>query len=341
MKAVNHIISLFTGIGIILLGSCSAEEEHNLFPTENTVSVHLTINEHSGYTRAPGDVTLSVNRILLLPFRKKDEASTNNPANFVPEYSSARQLNVGSFPVIATKLNLSSTSTYQLVIIGYNQNDYDFSNQNDVARKFSIISTATPATLTNLCLQPTNPAIVPEFFSCIGTGYSNASAIGETFKPSQINNVKGVLTRMVSGLSLQVSNIPNYVKSITLAAEQLVTGIRTTDAAPLTWQTANDGGVKVLKTKTPTSGNVNFNLYMLPTTVTHSTLLYLDVAYGSGFTERYTVKIPDSEGVVSGNRITFSPNQWVRITGDYAAIKFGFTLAGNINLDDNAWDGIQ
>ena len=128
---------------------------------------------------------------------------------------------------------------------------------------------------------------------------------------------------------------------MTLVAEQLVTGIRTTDAVPLTWQTAGDGGVRILGTRTPVSGNVNFNLYMLPTTATRKTLLYLDVAYGNGFTERYTVKIPDSEGVVSGNRITFDSNHWVKIAGDYSAINPGFTLVGNINLDDNAWDGIQ
>ena len=227
------------------------------------------------------------------------------------------------------------------MIIGYNQNDYDFLNQNDATRRFSIISTAIPATLANVCLQPANPAVVPEYFSCIGTGYLNASAVGQTFKPSQVNNVKGILTRLVSGLSLQVSNVPGYVKSMTLVAEQLVTGIRTTDAVPLTWQTAGDGGVRILGTRTPVSGNVNFNLYMLPTTATRKTLLYLDVAYGNGFTERYTVKIPDSEGVVSGNRITFDSNHWVKIAGDYSAINLGFTLVGNINLDDNAWDGIQ
>ena len=74
---------------------------------------------------------------------------------------------------------------------------------------------------------------------------------------------------------------------------------------------------------------------------TRNTLLYLDVAYGTGFKERYTVKIPDQTGVVSGNRITFDSNHWVKITGDYSSINLGFTLSGNINLDDNAWDGIQ
>lgn len=341
MKTANHIISLLTGVGMILFGGCSAEENRDLFPDESTISVHLMINGNNSYTRAPGDAALSVNRILILPFRKTNEALANDPVNFVPEYSSARQLNVGSFPAIAVMLSLSSTSTYQLAIIGYNQNDYDFVNQGSATRRFSITSTTTPATLANVCLQPVNVPVVPEFFSCIGTGYLNATMVGQIFKPSQVNNVKGTLTRLVSGLSLQVSNIPGYVKSMTLVAEQLVTGIKVTDAVPLMWQTAGDGGMKTLGTKLPVSGSVNFNLYMLPTTTARRTLLYLDVNYGGGFTERYTVKVPDNAGVVSENRITFDSNHWVKITGDYSAINLGFTLAGNINLDDNAWDGIQ
>jgi len=341
MKLTNHIIALLMGIGMILLGGCSTEESRDLFPDESIVPVHLAISGNSSYTRAPGDAALSVNRILILPFRKTNEALTDDPANFVPEYSSARQLNVNSFPAVATMLNLSAASTYQLVIIGYNQSDYDFANQTSATRKFSIASTVTPATLANLYLQPTNAAIVPELFSCTGTGYLKNVLVGQKFKPSQVDNVKGTLTRLVSALSLQVNNVPGYVNAMTLIAERLVTGIRITDAAPLAWQTDDDSETKTLGTKKPVSGIVSFNLYMLPTTTSRNTLLYLNVAYGTGFKERYTVKIPDQTGVVSGNRITFDSNHWVKITGDYSSINLGFTLSGNINLDDNAWDGIQ
>ncbi len=329
------------GIGLVVLGGCSTEDNRDLFPIESSIPVHLTITGINCYSRAPGDAAMSVNRILIIPFRKMNENLSNDPVNFIPEYNSARQLNVGTFPAVTTMLNLPLSSTYQLAIIGYNQNDYDFMNQNDALRKFSITSTSTPATLTNVCLQPSNAAIVPEFFSCLGIGYLKSTMVGPSFKPSQINNVKGTLVRLVSGLSLQINNIPSYVKSITLVAERLVTGIRASDAAPLTWQTAGDGSLKTLGTRAPVSGTVNFNLFMLPTTAARSTLLYLDVAYGNGFTERYTVKVPDSSGVVSGNRIIFNSNHWVKITGDYSSVNLGFTLTCNINLDDNAWDGIQ
>lgn len=329
------------GIGLVVFGGCSSEDYRDLSPIESPIPVHLTITGINCHSRAPGDAAMSVNRILIIPFRKTNENLSNDPANFIPDYGSARQLNVGSFPTVATMLNLSPLSTYQLAIIGYNQNNYDFMNQNDALRKFSITSISTPATLANVCLQLTDATVVPEFFSCLGIGYMNSTMAGPAFKPSQINNVKGTLVRLVSGLSLQINNVPGYVKSMTLVAERLVTGIRASDAAPLTWQTAGDGNFKTLGTRTPVSGTVNFNLFMMPTTAARSTLLYLDVAYGNGFTERYTVKVTDSTGVVSGNRIIFNSNHWVKITGDYSSVNLGFTLTNNINLDDNAWDGIQ
>lgn len=329
------------GIGLVVSGGCSAEDNQDLPHAEISIPVHLTINDICCNSRAPGDAAMSVNRILIIPFRKTNENLSNDPANFIPDYNSARQLNVGTFPTVASTLNLSPSSTYQLTIIGYNQNDYDFMNPTDALQKFSITSAASPASLANICLQTTNPAVVPEFFSCSGIGYMNSTMVGPAFKPSQINNVEGTLVRRVSGLSLRMNNIPGYVKSITLIAERLVTGIRASDAAPLTWQAAGDGTQKTLGTKIPVSGTVYFNLFMLPTTAARSTMLYLDVAYGNGFTERYTVKLPDSPGVVSGNRITFDSNHWVKITGNYSSVNLGFTLSGDINLDDNAWDGIQ
>lgn len=164
MKKANYIMTLLVGIGLIGLGACSVEENQDLLPDEGIVSVNLEISRDGNYTRAPGDAALSVNRILILPFRKTDEALTNDPANFVLEYASARQLNVASFPAVAAMLKLTAASTYQLVIIGYNQSDYDFANPNSVMRRFNIGSTATPATLANLYLQPVNAPVVPEFF---------------------------------------------------------------------------------------------------------------------------------------------------------------------------------
>ena len=52
------------------------------------------------------------------------------------------------------------------------------------------------------------------------------------------------------------------------------------------------------------------------------------------------MQITNEPNVVSGNRITFSPNHWVKITGNFTNSGLVFILSGTINLDDNAWDGI-
>lgn len=334
MRTGIYQVGLLLGMGIAILSGCSDEESMGKSMEESTIPVYLTITEG---TRTPNDTDVSVNRVLILPFRKIDEGLPDSLEYFVPEYSSARQMDVSPFPAVATMLNLSASSTYRMIIVGYNQSDFNFTDTSGVLQKFSIMSTATPATMKNMYLKPTDVANVPEFFSCAGIGYKGQNMVGQAFKPMQINSIKGELRRIVSGLNLQIRNIPGYVKSMTLMAERTVTGIRATDAEPMTWRTET----KVLETKTSVQKNVDFSLFMLPTGTERSTLLYLDVTYGDAFTERYTVNISDKAGVVSGNKITFVPNQWVKITGDYSALNIGFTLDNEINLDDNAWDGIQ
>lgn len=342
MCNVNHTLCfLAVLLGAFILGGCTAEEDLPAAPPENTVPVRFEIqSDNQVLSRAPGDITLSANRILILPFIKTNESLDNSAGNFIPVYAAAKQLNVSNFPAVSTMLNLVATSTYQILVIGYNQNDYDFANQASASKRFDIGSVTTPTTLHNLYLKPVSAIDVPEFFSCIGNAYSGSTLKGNTFKPSEINYVQGNLKRRVSGLSLTMTGIPAYVSSITLVAERLVTASKATDATPLQWQTAGDAGLKVFEKQIPVAGKVSFNKFVLSTLDAQNTYLYLDVTYGI-FTDRYTVKVADVAGVSAANRITFTPNHWVRITGTYASINLGFTIAGNINLDDNNWDGIQ
>lgn len=339
-KTSNKLYFLSGILAVLLLYGCSADDTP-VIPPGDTVPVRFEINSDSlAYTRAPGDAVLSVNRILLLPFKKTNESATNDAVNFVPDFNAAKQFDINSFPVVATMLNLSAASTYQVVAIGYNRNDFDFKNQNNPSRRFSIGPTAS-ATMANLYLQPTNVTSVPEFFSCIGNGYQkNGTMVGRYFKPGDINYIQGNMKRIVSGMTLTINNIPGFVNSVSLSAENLVNTISPVDGTPLSAQTTGDGGTRLLDTKIPASNTVTFNRYMLATLDMYKSLFYLDVAYGL-LTDRYTLKIADNSGIVSGNRITFTPNHWVRITGDYANINIGFTISDNVNLDDNLWDGIQ
>ena len=113
MRKAGYITILLTGfLATLLLGSCSTDDVAEL-PLEEGVPVRFEIKRDGVMSRALGDAALSVNRILILPFRKTDEALPNDAANFVPEYSAARQLDVNSFPAVVTMLNLSAASTYQ------------------------------------------------------------------------------------------------------------------------------------------------------------------------------------------------------------------------------------
>lgn len=321
------------------IGGCTVDETAGEDPA-GIIGVKLSIDGDMAFTRAPGDAALSVNRILIVPFRKIDESLTDDPANYVPDYSAARQIDVNSFPTVATMLNLSTASTYQIMIIGYNRNDYDFANQSSASRTFSLGSTVTPATLANFYLQPVKPTVVPEFFTCMGNGYMKGTLVGPTFKPSQVNHVQANLKRIVSGFTLDISNIPSFITTVSLVAEKLVTATRGMDGASLLWQVVGDGGLRTFDKVTPVAGKAHFNYYMLATPDAQKTLFYLDVSYGM-FVERYTMNVADLLNVSSGNRITFAPNHWVQVTGDYVKINLGFTITDNINLDDNAWDGIQ
>lgn len=337
MNTKRHLSCLLVlALASILAASCSSDELYEE-ATEETVSIQVDISNDKPATRAPGDAVLSVNRILILPFRKTNESLADDAANFAPEYASARQLDVSSFPVITTKLNLTSGSTYRIMVIGYNKNDYDFTNQSANSRRFDLGSTDN--TLNGFYLKPVNPTDVPEFFTCVSNGYMSSSLVGPSFRPEQVNQIQGVLKRIVSGLTLEVNQIPGLVKSIALSAERLITETRATDGTPLVWQEAGDNGNKSIGSLVPVSGKVVFNIYLLATTQTRPTLFYLDVAYGS-FTESYTLKVQDKAGVASGNRISFTPNNWVKVAGSYANINLGFVVTDVINLDDNAWDGL-
>lgn len=328
-------------LGVLLsVAACTEEAPPGFNPDESaeTIPVQVNVVTDEAQTRAPSDPALSVNRILLIPFRKTSEALADDPANFVADYSAARQFAVSTFPTVATMLNLQAGSTYRIMILGYSSIDYDFAVPNSATRRFDI--GGSPANLANVFLKPLNVMGVPEFFSCMGTGYMNGTAVGQSFRSDQINNITGTLQRIVSGLTLTLNQIPGYVKSVTLVAEQLVTATRATDGTALQWQTTGDGASRTMAVRIPVAGSVTFDQFLLAIPDARKTLLYLDIAY-STFVERHTVLIADSSGLISGNRIIFKPNEWVKLTGSYNTINLGFTLANNVNLDDNVWDGIQ
>lgn len=329
---------------LITFSSCTAGMDENKEIADCKSNVKVEINLASRTSRSQeylGSPGYSVDRILLLPFKKTDESLSNTDANFTPDYAAAKQLDVSSFPVLSMTMSLNSLSTYKILVLGFKRTDYNVSDQNNISRTFSLGATTTPVTLSNFHLQVMAATVVPELFAATCICYNNGTLVGEYFKPFNLQDIslKGTLNRVVSGLSLKVTDIPGYVTSVSLTADHLVKAIQPIGATPTLWQTTGDGENRILATQSPSGGIVSFENLLLPTTSGYATKLYLDLKYGT-LTERYTVNVSNVTGVSSSNNITFTKNQVVSITGSYNTINLGFVLTANINLEDDIWDGI-
>ncbi len=344
MRYKNFVYVLYCMFGIaasIFIQGCSKDDDE--IPDKNKIVVPFALNANQKdlLLASFNNSSYTVNRVLILPFKKNNEAATNDDANFIPDFGAAKQFNVNTFPAYATiMLNLTQNTSYKVLVVGYNRNDYDFSNPTATGTRFSINSISNPISLENIQLSLTSPVVVPEFFVCTCSATLNNVPVGNVFLAQRGIKLSGGMKRLVSGLSLEITNIPAFVDSVTLVAERLVTAVKAKDATPTAWQIAGDSGNKTLGKQAPINHVVSFKNYLLPTFDAHKTKLFLDVHYGR-FTERYTVKVPDVAGVSSANSITFMPNQAVEINGNYSHINLGFTISGTINLDDNSWDGIH
>ncbi len=325
---------------VLLLSGCAQDEVSD--PEDNQkVLVPVEISGiNLVQTKALGDPTHTVDRILILPFKKTDENASNDDYNFILDYASVVQFDVNSF-AYSTMLSLPKSVTYKIMVIGYGRNDYDWSSRNSNTGRFQIYSVIeSNGRLDFVYLYANVPNDVPEIFTAAGTAYNDAIAVGESFKAEQINKLTANLTRAVSGISLSISNVPSSVKSVTLITDHLVSGMRLRDRFISGW--VSQGGIMILDTKAPVAGKITFSKYLLPMYIYQdaSTKLYLDIMYNDNTTRRYTVKVPDVAGLSSANNITFAPNNMVFISGDYLNMDIGFQIQYAINLDDDIWDGI-
>lgn len=356
MKTDNHkpytdrLLSFFAVAGAcwVLLAGCSkGEEPEDLQLPEEGVRVELVLPDIP--SKAIGDPTYAVNRLLLIPFKKIDETGADVASNFAPVYASAKQIDVRALTAHVLIPDLNPASTYRMLAIGYEKADYNFnpSAPEGVSNRFSIGAATAPVTLANFHLKTVSPVDVPEFFTVVCTAHGKGDvAIGQSFKPATVKKLRGTLTRLVSGISVTINDIPTFVKSIQLSAEQLVIASTAapvipadTAGRPTVWQTVGDAGTKILGTAVPAARIVKFEKLILPTFNVRKTRLMLKVSYGST-SETYTVKVPDKAGVSSTNYLMFRTNQAIRITGSYNNINLGFTISSTVNLDDNAWDGL-
>lgn len=324
----------------LLMIGCAKTDEDIPVPENNKVTVELNLNRYSPLqSRAIGDNTSTVNRVLILPFQKVDESLPDTETSFQPNYDLATQVDISTFPLTSARIELLSSYSYRLLVIGFNQADYNF-RAPAASNKFLIGSATAPANLSNFYLYPKSAAQVPEFFSVVCTATDNGTNLGTTFIPTPTIKLSGTLTRKVGAVSVTVTDVPPLVSSVTLVANNLTQAIKATDGTPLLWQTAYDPANKLDTRTVPINGTTVLQAYILPAPIAQKTALYLDVNIG-GIIQRYTIKVNDVSGASSATQVYFPMNYVVNITGSYNLINFGFTINGNINLDDNAWDGLN
>lgn len=330
---------LISLIGSTLLGCVQNEEITQ--SASKTIAIPIEINRLvKNIARSIDTQPYTVNRVLILPFKKIDETIlTNDDNNFNLDQTAIKQVELTGNPTYLTMLELTPGATYKIVAIGYNQNNYDINNP-ALVKTFDLLY-SEPNLLYSLYYYAMSAAAITDFFTATGMSYTHTTQTGYYFKPENINTLRINLTRSVSGLSVEIADIPEYVTSITLVAEKLVQSVSLSNFEALTIQNETaDDKLKTFSTQVPDAGYIHFDHYLLPTFGIHSTRFYLDIQLGS-LTERYLIKVNDVAGISSGNKISFYPNQVVKISGSYANINLGFTLNYSINLEDNTWDGIQ
>ncbi len=283
-----------------------------------------------------------VDRILVLPFRKINDALPDNDrSNFIPDYAHAFQWDVTSFPTGTKFLELQPEARYKVLVIGYKSTDYDFSGEAVTPATFSLGADDVPENLENFRIRLNDLGQIPELFLSKCQAYADGVPQGEVFTvtPGQMIRLTAELNRIVSGLSVEISDVPDFVDSVTLSAGMVTRALLLDDTIPsVVDDSAAVGSVVQLLQKAPEAGSLLMNTFLLPVT-SADTWLYLDIKYGTN-RERYTVKVNDSE-VSENNKILFLANRQVVITGSYNTIDIGFILTYYIDLDDNIWDGID
>lgn len=321
--------------GMLLMAGCSQGNDKEIIVPERDVTVQLEVGYESGLnTRALEDGTQNVNRITVLFFQKINEAGSNTDnTNFTLQSTYTLQQDINSFPAQVNN-TITSGHTYRAFIVGYNQTDYN----NGVGR-FGFVSPAGGQTLDKYDIFLNSATSVPQFFTASCSATQGSTDLGTAFFPTTSDPIrlKGQLKRAVSGISVSITGIPAYVQSISLRANNMVTAMKVVDNNST--QLAAIGVNKTLATLVPTAGTILFENLLLPVWNGNTTQLYLDVKYGST-TESYQIKVGNSTAS-NNNNITFFPNRIIKITGTYNNINLGFLINDNINLDDDAWDGLQ
>ncbi len=324
MKLFSNILML--AVCMAMFAACDTEQPAP--SDEGLVAVELSLDAVELTRAFSNGQPVDIDRVLLLPFVKEGSAGTD--ADFRFDQNLAIQVDVASFPTPEIIMHLSGGNPYKIVALGYKSADYDWSTKSG---KFAIGGYSLED--TGFWIPDATQAPVVYMDVC-----SVNSA--EEFVAANALQIEGTLMRMVAGVSLSLTAIPDFVTGIDLVATgDLTTSIMLT-GTPAGTQSPGDDLSRTLATLSPVrgaspdTGTVDFNGYILPSSANLGYQLVVHLGISS--TQTYTV--------MAGGATTFPvlANQASNLSGDYTtAINFGFVMGtgGAINLDDPAWDGIN
>lgn len=330
IRKINPALLLIASVFIFI--SCNEGEfEDSQKLSTDPIAVRFDIGMSDASTRVFSN-THNVNSILIIP------CSSDDGIIFTPLLDMAVQTNVTSFPSCDIKLMLYPNRLYTVLVVGYNSNDYNYLDPGNKNNKFSI-NLGQPATLSNLNLSLKQPAASPEIFTCICEVFKDNILQGTQFRPANDLLIKGTLKRLTSGISMTITEVPNYVASITLRGGTLCKSVKLSDNKPYEVYSSPT----IISTQIPANQTISFNNLILPLynslDITKSSELYLDVALGSTIST-YKVKVKGTP--LNTTSFSFKPNEVYDFKGKYAdVLPLGFISNLTVNLDEEAWDGIH
>ena len=318
-------------LGSGLLWSC---QQDDMTPGDN-VEVDVRIGADNVIeTRAFGnDDPLSVDRILVIPFTKSNGLAEDN-ANYKAARELVKQIDVDQFPVVDLKILLSPLSTCRLVVIGFNRQDYDLYGGDPLSSGIAIDygSSLSELSIEDRAAENGSPRTAELFYD-----------MSDPFRPGSGTTVSATLIRMVGGISVTLTNVPEGVET------------RLCHTTPLTvrWMVIGETAADTFDTQegyypmTNNGGGVSYySRYYFPTTGATPVTMELEAVNTSSLpSDPPIARVPVATS--SGNQFTLDAGQAINLNGDYRQVILGQELFvanpsnNGINIDDDDWDGVD
>ncbi len=312
-------------VGACLLSSCQKGDS----AFGDRVEVDMQIGAHNviGTRVFSNDDPLSVDRILVIPFTKSNAAAEDN-ANYTAEPGLAVQMDVDGFPVTDLKMLLSPLSTCKLVVFGFNRQNYDFHNSDPSTDGLVIDYGGTLAELS-----------IEDRAAARGTSQSAELFydVSDPFRPGSGTSVSANLVRMVGGLSVTLTNVPDGVEMRLYHTAPFTTRWMVIGATAAGSFDTQDGYYSITNNG---GGTHYYSRYYFPT---GSTPITMDIEAIDPEASPKRVPVATS----SGSQFTLVANQAINLRGDYRSIILGQELFvsnpsdNGVHIDDDNWDGVD